>query len=155
MTPEITKDEFVPYAETLRATVTRTAMIAVFLATFSVVRRGDLTPFPLGLWAVLVVCILWFSFCGHWVEIFFLNYLRPRLPRNRPVQVIARFGVWFLGGVALMAGMRATWELLMASTAPWGAPWWQGGVSFVVVELIAHAVLLQSRGLPSFYNGKG
>lgn len=155
MTREITKDEFIPYAESLRATVSRTGLIAMFLATFSVARRGDLTPFPLGLWGALVACILWFSFCGHWVEILFLNYLRPRLSRARAVQVITRFGVWFVGGVILMAGMRATWMLLMARPAPWGTPWWQGGVTFIVVELIAHAVLLQLRGLPSFYNGKG
>ena len=141
---------FLPYEETLRATLIRTGLIAVCLATFAILRGGALTPFPIGLWATLVLCILWFSFGGHWVEIFFVNYLRPRLPQARIVQIICRVAVWFIGGVALMACMRLTWELLRGTPAPWATAWWQGGVSFILVELIAHALRCRRGDCPVF-----
>ncbi|MDB5292193.1 MAG: hypothetical protein JWL69_3434, partial [Phycisphaerales bacterium] len=69
-------------------------------------------------------------------------------------QIAARVGVWFAGGVALAIGMRLT-AMALAGFRPrhWPA-WWVGGLAFVGIELVVHLVL-QLRGRPSFYNGRG
>ena len=131
-----------PYREPLRATLVRTVLIAVAVGV--VVGRVRFW-LPWAAWA------LWPSFGGHWVEILFLNWLRPRLRAERWVQISARFVIWILGGTVLMMGARVTGlglgipELRMP-------PWWLGGPIFIGVELFVHA-LFQVRGKPSFYNG--
>src|SRR5690349_12319063 len=47
----------------------------------------------------MAVVALWPSLGGHYVELAFLNGLRPRLPSRRAVQVAARLAVWALAGV--------------------------------------------------------
>ena len=70
------------------------------------------------------------------------------------MQVAARLAIWFAGGVGLALGMHLTAMALGASRpARWPA-WWVGGVAFIGVELVVHLVL-QLRGRPSFYNGRG
>ena len=95
--------------------------------------------------------ILWFSFGGHWVELWFLNWLRPRLSIARGAQAGARVAVWFVGGCALALGMDLTaMALTEFRPAQWPA-WWLGGLAFIGLELVVHLVL-QLRGQPSFYN---
>lgn len=88
------------------------------------------------------------------MEIWFLNWLRPRLPVSRGVQVAARIATWFAGGTGLAIGMGLTSIALAALQPAKWPPWWLGGVAFIGIELMAHLVL-QSRGRPSFYNGRG
>jgi hypothetical protein len=138
-----------PYREPLRSTVLRTGLIAIAAgAALSRFRGGPAR------WAIATLLALWPSFGGHWVEVWFLNWLRPRLPETRGVQAAARVGVWFIGGVGLAVGMHLT---AMASgmfrPAQWPA-WWWGGFGFIGVELVAH-LALQLRGRPSFYNERG
>ena len=45
---------------------------------------------------------------GHWVDVWFLNSLRPRLSMACGVQGAARLAVWFVGGIGLAIGMRLT-----------------------------------------------
>jgi hypothetical protein len=99
--------------------------------------------------------MLWPSFGGHWVEVWFLNWLRPRLPVARGLQIAARFGVWFVAGTGLFIGMCLSARAMAAPLrlAHWPALWF-GGLAFVGIELIAHLVL-QLRGRPNFYNGRG
>jgi len=97
---------------------------------------------------------LWPSFRGHWVEIWFLNWLRPRLPIARAVQTAARVVVWFVGGSGLALGMGVTAMALTGRPPERWPAWWLGGLAFIGVELVAH-VFLQLRGRPSFYNGRG
>jgi hypothetical protein len=98
--------------------------------------------------------MLWPSFGGHWIDLLFLNWLRPRLPAARPIQIAARVAVWLAGGIVLALGARVTALLIL--TRPLGAwsTWAMAGAAFIGVELIAHAVL-HFRGRPSFYNGLG
>ncbi len=98
--------------------------------------------------------MLWFSLGGHWVELWFLNWLRPRLSAARAVQVGARVGAWFVGGTGLAVGMALP-ALVLAGFRPaqWPA-WWLGGLAFIGLELVVHLVL-QLRGRPSFYSGRG
>jgi len=139
-----------PYREPIRTTILRTGLIAIVVG-------GVLAQFWGGLfrWPTATLLVLWPSFGGHWVEILFLNRLRPRLSSARGAQIAGRLAVWFVGGTVLAIGMfftakgrpglgRVDWPNLTAC----------GGFGFVAIELTIHLVL-QLRGLDSFYNGRG
>ena len=138
-----------PYREPLRTTILRTGMIAIVAGAVVARFSGGLARWPMA-----TLLVLWPSFGGHWVEIWFLNWLRPRISRARGVQVAARIGVWFVGGTGLAICMVLTARAITGfRPAHWPA-WWLGGVAFIGVELVAHLVL-QLRGRSSFYNGRG
>jgi hypothetical protein len=138
-----------PYREPFHITLLRTGMIAIVggavLARFWGGRAG---------WLTATLLVLWPSFGGHWVEVWFLNWLRPRLSIARGVQVAARVGVWFVGGTGLAVGMGLTAMELAGYRQTHWPTWWLGGLAFIGIELVAHLVL-QLRGRPSFYNGRG
>jgi hypothetical protein len=138
-----------PYREPLRTTIIRTGLIAMVVGAGFALFRGGLAR-----WPTITVLAFWPTFGGHFVEVWFLNWLRPRLASARAWQVVARVGVWFAGGAGLLIGMRLT-VIALAGFRPahWPA-WWLGGLAFIGIELIAHLVL-QWRGRPSFYNGRG
>ena len=138
-----------PFRERLRITMLRNGMIAIVVGGVLAGLRGGLARWPLA-----TLLVLWPSFGGHWVEVWFLNWLRPRLSSARGMQVAARVGVWFVAGTSLAIGMCLT-AMALAGFRParWPA-WWIGGLAFIGIELVAHLVL-QLRGQPSFYNGRG
>jgi hypothetical protein len=144
----MTTSQWRPYREPLHITILRTGMIAIVVGAV-------LARFWLGTarWLMATLLVLWPSFGGHWVEVWFLNWLRPRLSISRGVQVAARVGVWFVGGALLAIGMGLTAMEFGLRWAHWPA-WWLGGLAFIGIELVAHLVL-QLRGQPSFYNGRG
>jgi len=138
-----------PYREPLRTTLTRTIGIALVAGVVTSHWWGGLQR-----WPIASALMLWPSFGGHWIELWFLNWLRPRLPSARGVQIIARLGVWFFGGVALAVGM---WLTARALTGLQRVPlhaWWMTGVAFIGVELVAQ-LALRLRGRPSFFDGRG
>jgi hypothetical protein len=137
-----------PFREPLRVTLLRTGTIAIVVGALLARFWGSLARWPLA-----TLLVLWPSLGGHWVEVWFLNWLRPRLSIVRGVQVAARVGVWFVGGIALAMGMGLT--AMAAGFRPVHRPaWWLAGVVFIGIELVAHLVL-QLRRRPSFYNGRG
>lgn len=138
-----------PYREPLRVTILRTGLIALILGAVIATARHTWA-----LWPIVTLLVLWPSFGGHWMEIAFLNVLRPRLPDARIVQIIFRLITWFIGGVLLTVGVVLTAMMLPGVHWAFGRVWWIGGLAFIGIELIAHAVL-QLRGRPSFYNGRG
>jgi len=131
-----------PFHEPLRATLLRTVAIALVVGV--VVGRY-------ALWLPWTAFALWFSFGGHWVEVFFLNWLRPRLPAERWAQIGGRVLIWIVGGTLLMIGARITAPSvgIPARQVP---PWALGGPILVGVELFVHA-LSQVRAQPNFFNG--
>jgi len=138
-----------PVREPLHETLLRTGTIALVVGALVAGWWGGL-----GRWPLASLLALWFSFGGHWVELWFLNWLRPRLSVARPVQVGARIAVWWIGGTALALGMALT-SLALGGPRPARWPWWcLGGLAFVGLELAVH-LFLQWRGRPSFYNGRG
>jgi hypothetical protein len=141
--------EFQPHRERLSFTLLRTIAIALVVGAALARWSGGWARWPLA-----TLLALWPSFGGHWVEIFFLNCLRPRLSTNRAVQVGARLGVWFVGGTGLALCMALTaMGLGRRERVPWAASW-LAGLGFIGIELVAHLVLQLLRR-PSFYNGRG
>ena len=138
-----------PYREPLSATLLRTGSIALVVGGIVAwrLRRPDA-------WLLVATLVLWFSFGGHWVELWFLNWLRPRIADARSIQVIARVVVWFIGGMCLGAGSVITMRQFPLTDAVTSPPWWVAGVVFIAVELIVHAVLAM-RQRPNFYSGNG
>jgi hypothetical protein len=138
-----------PHRESLRTTLGRTIIIALVAGAILARWSGGRIRWPLA-----TLLMLWISFGGHWVELWYLNWLRPRLPIARHVQIVARVATWFAGGVGLALCMAVTARALGEfRPARWPA-WWLGGCAFIAVELLAH-LALQVRGRPSFYNGQG
>ena len=138
-----------PYREPLRVTLLRTVTLAVILGALFARARGGLARWPL--WTLVM---LWPTFGGHWVELWFLNWLRPRLGDSRALHMVARLGVWFVGGVGLGHGMYWTAKALTDLRPRQGPPWWIAGLAFIGLELVVQ-LALQLRGRPSFYNGRG
>jgi len=138
-----------PFREPLRATLTRTVGIALVAGAVLARWWGGLAR-----WPVATAVMLWPSLGGHWLELWFLNWLRPRLPDRRGVQLAARVAVWFIGGIGLALAMRLTATALTGLRRASWATWWIAGAAFVGIELVAQLVL-QLRGRPSFFNGRG
>jgi hypothetical protein len=142
--------DWIPYREPLRATLTRTITIAVLIAIAIVAFSGrGLRALPLA-----ILLAMWPTSGGHIVELFFLNWLRPRLPAARGAQVTARLIIWLVGGCLLAVGMYLTTRVLYGFRPPHWKTWLIAGVAFIGIELLAHLVL-QLRGCNSFYNGRG
>lgn len=138
-----------PYREPIRVTILRTGLIAIVVGAVLGRFWGGLAR-----WPIATLLVLWPSFRGHWVEVWFLNWLRPRLPIARGLQVAARLGVWFAGGIVLAMGMGLTAMALTGfRPAHWPA-WWIWGFGFIGIELVAH-LALRLRGLSNFYTGLG
>ena len=138
-----------PFREPLRRTLLRTGAIALVAGAAIAWSMGGLRWWPLA-----TVLVLWFSFGGHWVEVLFLNWVRPRLSPESRLQIAARVAVWFVGGVALAFGGVLTATIVAGHTPTKWPAWWFAGVAFIVLELLVH-LRPQWRGQPSFYNGRG
>src|SRR5437763_4075862 len=119
-----------PYREPLRTTLTRTIGIALVAGVVTSHWWGGLQR-----WPIASALMLWPSFGGHWVELWFLNWLRRRLGGSRPVQAGARVVVWFVGGCALAVGMWLTARAL-GTLRPGRWPLrWVGGLAFSGIQL--------------------
>ena len=140
--------EWQPFHEPLRATLMRTIGIALVGGAVLAFRWGGLAR-----WPVASAMVLWPALGGHFLELWFLNWLRPRLPDARIVQVAARLATWFVAGMILAAGMYLTARA--AGLRPLHRhEWWFVGLAFIGIELTAH-LALHWLGRPSFYNGRG
>lgn len=136
-------------AESLTTTLTRTVALALVVGGIVAWRYHDFSKLP-----VAALLALWFTLGGHYVELFFLHRLRPRMLENRAQLMLARLGFWFVCGIALGAGMVLTTDLSAALRAFTLPSFWMLGLGFVGVELIAHSSLALRRR-PNFYNGLG
>jgi hypothetical protein len=121
-----------PYREPLISTLTRTGVIALIVGGLLAWQFGGLTA-----WPAETSLALWPSLGGHFVELWFLNVVRPHLPDDRAIRSAARVGVWFLGGAVLTLGMRGTAVFTGIHFPSW-ITWWLGGLGFIGIELVAH-----------------
>jgi hypothetical protein len=138
-----------PFHESPRVTLLRTVGIALVAGGVVAHWWGGL-----GRWPLATAVMLWPSLGGHWLELWFLNWLRPRIPAARPVQVVVRLAVWFMGGLGLGFGMRLTVIAFTGRHSTQWPAWWAAGLAFLGIEFTAQAAL-QVRGRPSFFNGRG
>jgi len=136
------------FHEPTSRTLLRTVGIALVVGAILAWRIGGMQQLP-----VAFLVVLWFTFGGHWVEIFYLNLLRGRLPNSRAVRIVARVMVWFAGGVLLGAGSALTATHLGDYPVSRVPPLWLAGLGFVAIELVVN-LPMQLRGGPSFYNGR-
>jgi hypothetical protein len=134
------------YREPLRVILVRTGLIGLVVGLVTAQLQHQPASWPR--WTAFA---LWFSLGGHWVELSFLNWFRPRLASARWAQITGRVFSWLIGGVVLMVGARITVLSLSAQSIRL-PPWWLGGPAFVCLELVVHA-LPPLRGHPNFYNG--
>lgn len=133
-----------PFRRTLARNVTLAAIAGVVLA----LRSHDLGRLLPG-----AALALWPTLGGHYVELAFLNGLRPRIPPGRLTQALVRVLAWSIGGALLYVCMAATAFVLPVRALPLSL-WWYGPCLFIGIELVVHAVMAM-RGLPNFYNGRG
>lgn len=138
-----------PHREPWRATLRRNLMIAVIGGGAIAFARGRVQE-----WPTMTVLMLWPAFGGHFLEMWFLNRLRPRLPRDRAAQLGVRLALWFAGGIALLNGAALTAFALRRPFMVPALPWWGAGLGFIAVELVAHGALA-ARGRPSVYDVTG
>jgi hypothetical protein len=141
--------EFVPFREPISATITRTGLIAIGIGLAAGISCQSPRIF-------LATCLgaLWFSFVGHWVEMLWLEFIRVRIPRDRRIQFCARILFWFVWGALLSFPLVATANLVAGQTLRQYNPL-IGGLGFVIIELVVHALLLARAGRPSVYDGRG
>jgi len=137
-----------PFAEPWRNTALRTGSLALAIGIGVGLYRRQFSIIP-----ITTLLALWFTLGGHYLEVMFRNQLQQRITPQALVLASSRLAFWFVGGSALYAAALATRTALTGRGAvSW--PWWTGGLGFVGVELVIH-LLLQARGLPSLYNGRG
>jgi len=86
----------VSFHEPLRVTLLRTGLLALAVGFGAALLQRQPASWPQ--WTAFA---LWFTFGGHWVEIFFLNWLGPRLAAARRVQVTARLLTWLGRGTLI------------------------------------------------------
>jgi len=134
--------------EPLRVTLTRTVGIALIAGAALASRWGGLAR-----WPVTSVVMLWPSLGGHYVELAYLDVVRPMLSPSRAVQTLARMAVWFVGGALMVVRMHFTAIALRAPKPLPTSAWWLGGFVFIGIELVAHLVL-HARGRSSFFNAR-
>ena len=138
-----------PFHEPLRRTLLRTGAIAVIGGAVLSRWWGGWAQWPLA-----TLAVLWFSFGGHLVEVFYLNWLRTRLSPSRAAQTAARVATWFFGGMVLALGASLTMLVTTGRPLVSWTRWWIFGAGFVALEMLVHLVPLL-RGQPGFYRGGG
>jgi hypothetical protein len=149
MTPDDRPLHDRPFHEPFGNTLVRNNMIALIVAAIIAVSLPRIFSLPT---ALLVA--YWPTFGGHFIEILYLNYLRPLLPGDRSVRTAARLLAWYIGGAALALGARFTAELLTTCRTPLVPTCVFGGLAFIGIELIAHLALSRSNKA-NFYDGRG
>ena len=138
--------------EPLRATVTRNVLIAIVAST-AVATLSARSAHPIR-WPLAFLLALWPTFGGHWLEVMYLEQIRPHLPASALSRAVARLMTWFIGGCVLGIAMALTARIVAGIPLSRWPAWWMGGVALIIIELVAHAGL-QLRGQPSFYNTRG
>ena len=140
--------EWTPFREPVRATARRTLSLAALGGLALALAWGRLAW-----WPAATAVALWPALGGHWVEVGFLNGLRPRLPARRAAQVAGRLAVWFVSGAVLGIAMRWTAGVLTQHRARLPLTWWVAGLGFVGVEVMVH-LAANAAGRPSFVDGR-
>lgn len=152
---------FKPFHESLAVTLRRTITIAIIVASVITLIRPHHLPTLFARWREwfsLAVFVGWISVGGHWVELIFLNGLRPRIAHWSDLSLAAvRIGAWFIGGTILFIAAAISRSLIATGQLPDQTQVTHalvyGGLAFVGIELCVHLVMLVMRK-PCFWNLK-
>ena len=147
MSPEPTPLPVPRFSEPWQRTAIRTGGLTLVVALVAAVARRNL-----GAGVIALLIAPWFAVGGHFVELFYLNILRPRLVAASVPLLAARLAFWFVGGVVLYFAALASVRLVVPR--PPAFPWWGAGLGFIGIELLVHAGL-RSRGQSNAYDGRG
>ena len=98
-----------------------------------------------------VITFFCYLFGGHWPELWFINYLKFRLPHRVLVLYPVRILFWYAIGVILTFLSRFVVILISGSDHGIGR-WWEYAAIYVIIELIMH-MFLQLVKKKSFWNG--
>lgn len=139
--------------ETFLQALFRTAITATIISL--VLYFIHVIPFN-GKSKLLEYGILWAAFfsiffVGHWLELFFINVIKFRLPRNIYVLYIVRVCYWFVSSILLFLIANAIRELLVSNSRQLGNCW-SFGFLYIGVQLLMYAIM-HIRLKKSFYNG--
>lgn len=124
------RSQWQSYREPFSKTLLRTSAIAIVVGAIGARSWNGFAS-----WPVATLLALWFSLGGHWLELCFLNWLRPRLPAQPTLQIEARLGIWFAGGVVLFFCMALTAAAVAGIGIERWPAWWLGGLGFIAIEL--------------------
>ena len=99
------------------------------------------------IWAALFSIV----FGGHWLELFFINIIKFRLPGNIFVFHTVRICYWFISSIPLFLIATKIREFLVSNSRQLGNCW-SFGFLYIVVQLLMYAIMHIRLG-KSFYNG--
>jgi hypothetical protein len=137
-----------PFEEPLRVTLFRNAAISLAVGAVAAAVTGRLALLPM-----VTLLALWPSLGGHYVEVFYRNWLARRLASRR-LQMVGRLVTWFAAGIVMAAGMSLTALSMDCPRFPASPLWWLFGLAFIGIELAIHLILF-ARKQPSLYDGLG
>ncbi|WDF80075.1 hypothetical protein PQ469_08665 [Mucilaginibacter sp. KACC 22773] len=137
------------FVHTVIRTIITTTIIAAILYWVHVFPSGGKSKLVLFemIWSV-VFCIV---FCGHWLELLFINRIKFYLPQNMLSLYFIRIVYWFLCAMPLFFAANLIADLFSARTVQMGR-WWMFGFFYIGIQLLMHAIM-QVRFKKSFYNG--
>lgn len=138
------------YTEPLLATVIRNVLLATIVSIVVALTSARSTQ-PIR-WPIAFLLMLWPTFGGHLLEVWYLGWLCPRLPAVPSVRRAARLVTWFIGGCLLGVAVALTARAVVGTPFTRWPSWWLAGIAFIGIELVAHAGLL-ARGQRNFYSG--
>ena len=137
------------FLQTLVRTIITATIISLVLYSIHVIPfngKSNLIEYAV-IWAVFFSIF----FIGHWIELFFINVIKFRLPKNIYVLYIVRICYWFVSSILLFLISNTIRELLVSNSRQLGN-WWFFGFLYIGVQLLMYAIM-QIRLKKSFYNG--
>ena len=144
--PEKNTESFI---QTIMRTIITATIIASILTLFGIIPyTGNSKLAAFGIMWLAVYCIV---FGGHWLELFFINYVKFIIPGNILLLYSVRIFYWFFSAIPLFALANLAINLTSEKTMLMGK-WWTLGLIYIGIQLIINAIM-QLRMKKSFYNG--
>ena len=132
----------------LRTSVTATILTVIFYFgdIFQEQEANKMRVFGIG-W-MSIMCL---TFGGHWIELFFINYIKFLLPKKLYVMYGARIIFWYASALLLFFASQCVHNSLTGKNESAGNLWIFGFI-YILIEMIMHGIIhVQIK--KSFWNG--